>query len=84
MRTTIRLSDQLLREAKTVAAATGRTLAELVEDALRESLTRRKSVAERRKVSLPISSAGGGLMPGVDLDDSAALLDLMGEPDDPS
>ena len=37
MRTTIRLDDDLLREAKVYAAATDRTLSRLIEDALREA-----------------------------------------------
>jgi len=79
MRTTIRLDDALLREAKAAAAASGRTLAELVEDAVRQSLARRPAVPARERVSLP-TFKGGGLLPGVDLDDSAALLDLMERP----
>jgi hypothetical protein len=80
MRTTINLDDDLLTEAKQVAARTGRTLAAVVEDALRESLHRRHRTA-RRAVELP-TFGEGGVQPGVDLDDSAALLDLM-ERDDP-
>jgi hypothetical protein len=80
MRTTIRLDDALLREAKAVAAASGRTLTELVEDALRESLARRRADAGRRRLILR-TFKGRGLRPGVDLDDSAALLDLMDRSD---
>jgi hypothetical protein len=80
MRTTINLDDDLLAEAKQVAARTGRTLAAVVEDALRESLHRRHRTA-RRTVELPTFGADG-VQPGVDLDDSAALLDLMG-PENP-
>jgi hypothetical protein len=80
MRTTINLDDDLLAEAKQVAARTGRTLTAVVEDALRESLHRRHRTA-RRTVELPVFGEGA-LQPGVDLDDSAALLDLM-ERDDP-
>jgi len=81
MRTTINLDDDLLAEAKQVAARTGRTLTAVVEDALRESLHRRRHTS-RRAVELPTFGAGGA-QPGVDLDDSAALLELM-EPDDPA
>ena len=76
MRTTIRIDDDLLKEANGVAAETGRTLTDLVEDALRQTLARRHSTAPRQRVVLP-TFKGGGLLPGVDLDDSAALLDLM-------
>jgi hypothetical protein len=83
MRTTIRLDDDLLREAKAYAAATDRTLTRLVEDALREALTRRRQRPRRPQVDLP-TSGGGGLQPGVDLDNSAALWDLMDGLGDPA
>jgi hypothetical protein len=76
MRTTIRLDDDLLREAKTYAAATDRTLTRLIEDALREALARRQQVQKRRRVRLP-TSGGSGLQPGVNLDSNAAVRDLM-------
>ena len=75
MRTTINLDDALLAEAKQVAARTGRSLTAVVEDALRESLHRRRPTT-RPAVELPVFGEGG-VQPGVDLDDSAALLDLM-------
>ena len=80
MRTTIRLDDQLLAETKQLAAQTGRTLTAVVEDALRETLARRKRSVERAPVSLKTVS-GRGLLPGIDLDDSAALLDIMARAD---
>lgn len=77
MRTTIRLDDSLLAAAKRHAAETGRTLTAVIEDALRRELARRSEAAQARP-QLPISDTRGrGLQPGVDLDDSAALLDLM-------
>lgn len=81
MRTTIRLDDELLAEAKAAAARTGRTLTQVIEDALRETLARRPEAGKPRRVQLP-TSGSGGLLP-VDLDDSAALLDIM-EGRDPS
>jgi metal-responsive CopG/Arc/MetJ family transcriptional regulator len=47
MRTTINIDDQLLMQAKAQAAASGVTLAQLIEDALRESLIRRENVENR-------------------------------------
>jgi ribbon-helix-helix CopG family protein len=35
VRTTLRLDDQLLRETKLLAACTGRTVSEVIEEALR-------------------------------------------------
>jgi len=76
MRTTIRLDDALLRDAKTHAAQTGRTLTAVIEDALRASLQRSHSRPERPiPVFRPVRHSG--LQPGVDLSDSADLLDLM-------
>jgi hypothetical protein len=79
MRTTIRIDDQLLREAKQLAARTGRTLTAVFEDALRETLNRQRRPAART-VDFP-TFRGNGLQPGVDLDDSAALLELMDQAD---
>jgi hypothetical protein len=76
MRTTVRLDDRLLTSAKKLAAETGRTLTSVLEDALRESLARRAERARRRPVRLK-TVKGDGVRPGVDLDDAAALLDLM-------
>lgn len=75
MRTTIHIDDHLFAELKGIAADTGRTLAAVIQDALRESLSRR-CATERPAVELPLFH-GTGVMPGVDLSDSAALLDLM-------
>jgi hypothetical protein len=75
MRTTVRLDDDLLRETKKLAADTGRTLTAVIEDALRAQLARRD--APGPCVDLPVSRAGGGTRPGVDLADNAAARDLM-------
>jgi hypothetical protein len=82
MRTTLNLDDQLLIEAKQIAARTHRTLTSVIEDALRESLARRRQAAEQPPVRLPTFE--GRLQPGVNLDDSASLLDLMDQEDDPA
>ncbi len=76
MRTTVRLDERLLAEAKKHAADTGRTLTAVLEDALRESLARRSLRVKRKPVRLKIVR-GDGVRSGVDLDDTAALLDLM-------
>jgi metal-responsive CopG/Arc/MetJ family transcriptional regulator len=76
MRTTIRIDDQLLQETKKLAAKTGKTLTAVIEDALRETLARQKEGQQREFVELPVVE-GIGVQVGVDLDDSAALLELM-------
>jgi plasmid stability protein len=76
MRTTITIDDRLLAEAKARAARSGRTLNAVVEDALRAALARERRPRPRPGRALP-TFAGSRLLPGVDLDDSAALLDRM-------
>jgi hypothetical protein len=76
MRTTIDIPEPLLREAKERAARRGSTLGQVVEDALRSSFLSIDATAEEEPVQLP-TYGEGGVLPGVDLDDSAALLDLM-------
>jgi Arc/MetJ family transcription regulator len=83
MRTTIRIDDALLAEAKRLAARTGRSLTAVVEDALREVVSRQEGAARRAPVHLT-TVGGQGALPGVDLDDSAALLELMERPHDPA
>lgn len=82
MRTTIRIDEQLLKEAKQLAVRSGKSLTSVIEDALRQSLSRQRASGEREPVRL-ITFGGNGLRPGVDLDDSAALLDMMESSDDP-
>jgi hypothetical protein len=69
------LPDDLLSEAKERAARERRSLSEVVADAVRSSFGRAATDGPE-PVELP-TFGGGGLQPGVDLDDSAALLDLM-------
>lgn len=76
MRTTVRLDDRLLAEAKKRAAESGKTLTSVLEDALRESLARRGVHAKSKPVRLK-TFKGGGVRAGVDLDDGASLLDVM-------
>ncbi|MDE2811090.1 MAG: DUF2191 domain-containing protein [Gemmatimonadota bacterium] len=76
MKTTIQLDDQLLLEAKKHAAQTGRTLKAVIEDALREALTRTE--ASRSQTRVPLKTfKGRGVQSGVDLDDTSSLLDSM-------
>ncbi|MXY25511.1 MAG: DUF2191 domain-containing protein [Acidobacteria bacterium] len=75
MRTTIRLADSLLLEAKREAARCGVTLTAIIEESLRARLARTR---HEPRVRVKLTTTGrGGLRPGVDLDDSASLLDVM-------
>ncbi|PYQ58667.1 MAG: DUF2191 domain-containing protein [Acidobacteria bacterium] len=73
-RTTLDLSDDVLREAKKRAAAEGKTLREIVETALRGHLGGK---TKRGRYALRWRSERGRLRAGVRIDDRDALLDLM-------
>ena len=81
MRTTVRLPDDLMRQVKRYAAESERTITEVIEDALREALARKVRSQGKTKRFRLLTFRGTGTGPGVDLDDSAALLDLMEEGD---
>jgi hypothetical protein len=77
MRTTVRLEDALLNHAKREAERRGETLTALIEQGLRLVLAQSRVRGRRQRVVLPVSAAGGGVLPGVDLNDSAGVLDIM-------
>jgi hypothetical protein len=74
MRTTIDISDELLRQAKKRAADERTPLRRLIEAALRLYLSGRP---RGRGYKLHWRTEKGRLRPGVRLDDRDALLDLM-------
>ncbi len=76
MRTTIRLNDHLLREAKARAARAGRSLNEFIEDAVRSAVLNDRQPSGHAH-DIPVFRGGRGLRPGVDLDSNAALMDLL-------
>ena len=75
MRTTITIDDQVFLEAKQFATDSRKTLANVIEDALRQSFAIKKS-KHKNKIS-SVSVAEGGLVHGVDLDNSASLCEIM-------
>ena len=75
MRTTVRLPDGLLNRARAEARRRGTTLTALLQEGLELALRSDRKPA--RKVTLPVSSVGGGLVPGVNLDNNAELLDYL-------
>ncbi|MGD8282491.1 MAG: hypothetical protein PVG08_00185 [Desulfobacterales bacterium] len=79
MRTTIRIKDDLLKRAKKRAADEGRTLTSLVEEGLVLTLSKAKA-GRRKRIELPVSKATGGVLPGVDLNRSSDLEEVMNAP----
>jgi hypothetical protein len=84
MRTTVNIDDQLLAEAKLIAARTHLTLGSVLEDALR-NLIAEQTGASGEAFELPrLDFSRTGLQPGVDLRDKEVMADLLGENDAPS
>ncbi len=77
MRTTIRIDDNLYRDVKARAARSGRTVAAVLEDAVRRGLDPAGRQPVRRYAVQPIGT--GGLRPGVDLSSNAAVAEAMDE-----
>jgi hypothetical protein len=71
MKTTVRLEDELHRQAKEKAAALGISLARFLEDAIRDRLETTAPRPYVRRLRLPESTAAGGLAPGFSTLDEA-------------
>lgn len=83
MRTTINLPDELMLQAKKAALEARTTLTEIIANALREALAKRRQKKAKRDFRI-IASGRGGVFPGLDLDDTSALLDIMDGLRDPN
>ncbi|MEW6356370.1 MAG: ribbon-helix-helix domain-containing protein [Planctomycetota bacterium] len=77
MKTTINISDKVMRKLKREAARRGQTMSDLVEAALRLLLHRPKS--QRRLPSLPEFRSGGAR---VDVADRRSLYGVIAPKDD--
>jgi hypothetical protein len=77
MQTTLRLDDELYRQAKAKAATLGISLTRFLEDAIRERLESTASPRRDRRLRLPVSTAAGGLAPGFStLDEAVTAANL--------
>jgi len=74
MRTTIEISNELLRQAKKRAADEGAPLRKVVEEALRSYLGRHP---RRKRYELKWRTERGRILPNVRLDDRDAIFNLM-------
>ncbi len=74
MRTTVEITDELLRQAKEKAMAEGTALRQVIETALRFYLAQPR---RRAGYKLRWRTEQGRILPGVRLDDRDALFDLM-------
>lgn len=76
MRTTIRIDDEVYRRVKRVAESSGRTIGQVIEDAIQ--IASRTTQVPATITDLP-TCGGSGVMPGVDLSSNAALAEVMDE-----
>jgi len=76
MRTTLAIDDHLLDAAKQRARERGKTLGQVVEDALRLELARPEAV---KGPPIPVSRRGGGFRPGIDLTSNRSMREALDE-----
>ena len=77
MKTTIELPDELLIAAKKRAAELRCTLRVLIERGLRHELSGHKDDGRRRRRTIRWVTVRGGLPPGLDIKDRAAMHDWL-------
>ena len=72
-RTTVRLPQELLDQAKRKAAAEGRTLTSLIEQGLRLVVDRKAQPPSARRNDPPVSKARGGLAAKINWENLSSL-----------
>ena len=78
MRTTVAIADELLEAARERARVSGGTLGSVIEAALRRELAVHHE-SRPAGPELPVFTSGTGPQPGVDLDSTRALSELLDE-----
>ena len=78
MKTTLDINDQLLADAKALAAQQRTSLTRLIEEGLQLRL-RMQAAAPRGKRRLPVIRGRGGLLAGVDPLSNKAMLEALGD-----
>lgn len=79
MKTTLDLNDQLLADAKALAAQERTSLTRLIEEGLQLRLCAKAKSAKRRRARLPVFKGRGGLVEGVNPMSNKALLEALGD-----
>jgi hypothetical protein len=78
MKTTLDINDQLLANAKVLAAQQRTSLTRLIEEGLQLRL-RAQAARPRGKPRLPVFKGRGGLVAGLDPLSNKAMLDALGD-----
>jgi Family of unknown function (DUF6364) len=79
MKTTLNINDQLLADAKALAAQQRTSLTRLIEEGLQLRLRAKAASVTRGKVRLPAFKGRGGLVAGVNPLSNKALLEAAGD-----
>lgn len=79
MKTTLNINDQLVADAKALAARQHTSLTRLIEEGLQLRLQAHAAVAPRGKLRLPVFKGRGGLVEGVDPLSNQSLLAALGD-----
>jgi hypothetical protein len=79
MKTTLDINDQLLADAKALAARQRTSLTRLIEQGLQLRLHAQAGSAKQGPVRLPVFNGRGGLAAGVDPLSNKALLEALGD-----
>jgi hypothetical protein len=79
MKTTLDLRDDLLAEAKALAAKERTTLTKMIEEGLALRMRRQRRQDVGKLADLPVSARRGGVRPGIDVASNRSLLDAADE-----
>jgi hypothetical protein len=79
MKTTLNLNDQLLADAKALAARQRTSLTRVIEEGLQLRLRATSDSARRTRVRLPVFNGRGGLVKGIDPLSNKSLLEALGD-----
>ena len=79
MKTTLDLNDQLLADAKALAAQQRTSLTRLIEEGLQMRLRAKPARVAAIRSRLPLFKGRGGLLAGVDALSNKALLQALGD-----
>ncbi len=79
MKTTLNLRDDLVAQAKALAAKESTTLTKMIEEGLTLRLRRKKARPVGTLKDLPVSARSGGLRRGIDGTSNRSLFDAAGE-----
>ncbi len=77
MKTTLDINDQLLADARVLAAQHRTTLTRLIEEGLQLRLRAQTNPRRKAAVHLPVFKGKGGLVAGVNPSSNKSMLDAL-------